>query len=351
MENLELSDQQLMQKILDIKNGNSTVYYSDLRLMIDVYKIKEMDRVFDMVTKAKLKLIYDTEPQKKQTHKESNNHEQVQLFQQYLKDCSQFKRLTREETLELFRRMRRGDKEARDLLISCNLRLVIATVKKINCQNCDMMDLIQEGNIGLMEAIERFDPSRGYKLATYARFWIRMRIDRAIRENTRCIQVPVRILKRIRTIIEAKNKFIKANNRDPSIEELSEMTGLSKIILRRSEVVPEEEISLDKPIANQNNGSIVLGDTLRDKEQTIEEKTEDREEAKKVLTALREIPDRERYVIIHNFGIGTEPVPLARIGRVVGYSRERIRQIRNDALNDLETQLHSCSQDSRAAGM
>ncbi len=337
---MELSNKQLARKIMDVRRENNSVYSSDLRLMASVYQIRDMGRIFRQAARAGLKLVDDED-----LREDSRGGRQIDLFRQYMKDCSLFKKLTREETLELSRRTRAGDKGAENLLISCNLRFVISIVRQMNWavrMGCDRMDLIQAGNIGLMEAVKRYDPSLGYRLRTYAGFWIRMEISRTVRNDLSCVRLPYKVLRRIHRISKARER-LEGRGRKPGIDELCAETGYSPQTIRKTETFPQKLVSMDDPPPDTE--SLTYFSRLKDRNEPFEEQTEIREKVKKVLSALDRIPARERSVLIRNFGIGSPPVSLARIGRETGLSRERVRQIRNKGLNDLEIQLYGCRPD------
>ncbi|MCD8194765.1 MAG: RNA polymerase sigma factor RpoD [Coprobacillus sp.] len=256
----------------------------------------------------------------------------------YLKQIGNYPLLKPEEEPELAKRILEGDEAAREKLINSNLRLVVNIAKHYVGRGMLFTDLIQEGNIGLMKAVQKFDYTKGYKFSTYATWWIRQAITRAIADQARTIRIPVHMVETINKITRAQRKLIQDLGREPTAEEISaEMKGeLSPQEIRHIQRIALEPVSLESPIGEEEDSH--LGDFIEDKdsESPVEYATKEllREELKDVLNDLSE---REERVIRLRYGLDdNRPRTLEEVGKEFGVTRERIRQIEAKALKKLK---------------
>jgi RNA polymerase primary sigma factor len=252
----------------------------------------------------------------------------------FLRDIRRHTLLTAGEEVELAKRIERGDLQAKERMINANLRLVVSLAKRFRGHELSLLDLVQEGVLGLVRATEKFDWRRGYKFSTYATFWIRQAIQRGLANHGRAIRLPVHIGQRERSIVRAERDLSLRLGRIPSDEEIAGEAGLSQREVRETRAVSRAVTSLDRPVGE--NGGAGLGDLIPSDEHSPFEEVERglREEA--VHSALERLPEQEREVIRLRFGMdGAGPTPLRETGRRLGVSPERVRRIERDALDRL----------------
>ena len=255
-------------------------------------------------------------------------------LQLFLRDVRRHPLLTAEEEVELAKRIEQGDLEAKERMINSNLRLVVSLAKRYQGQELSLLDLIQEGILGLIRAAEKFDWRRGYKFSTYATFWIRQAIQRGLANQGRTIRIPVHIGQRERKIARAERELALRLGRTPTDEEIAEAADLTLSEVEETREVTRTVTSLDRPVGEE--GDTGLGDLLPSQERGPVEEVEIglREEA--VRAALARLPDQEREVIKLRFGVGgDDPTPLREAGRLLGLSPERVRRIEHKALERL----------------
>lgn len=268
-----------------------------------------------------------------ETHQEDDLSED--LVKLYLQEIGKVSLLTRDEEVKLARRVARGDKEARKQLALANLRLVVSIAKKHQGSGLSLLDLIQEGNIGLMRAIEKFDYRKGYKFSTYATWWIRQAISRAIADKARTIRIPTHVLELMRRIYKAEEEYVQECGEPPTIQDLSKMLGVPIEEVERVKKISPYTRSFEEPIGDEEEGS-VLGDFIgRTKSSPLKEafKQIKDEELRRAISSL---PERERKVLELRFGLsGQQPLTLEEVGKEFNLSRERIRQIEKEAIDRL----------------
>ena len=261
----------------------------------------------------------------------TNTTDALQLF---LNEISRYPLLTAAEEIELAKRIERGDYEAKARMINSNLRLVVSIARKYQGQELGLLDLIQEGILGLIRASEKFDWRRGYKFSTYATFWIRQAIQRGMANKSRTIRIPVHIGQRERKIARARRELAAKLGRDPSDEEVAAETDLP---LRQIEEVDEAArtvTSLDRPVGEE--GETSFGDLLPSDSAPPEEEVEVSLREETLRQAVDQLPEREREVVKMRYGInGDEPTPLREAGRRLGLSPERVSQVESRALRRL----------------
>ena len=251
----------------------------------------------------------------------------------YLKEIGQIKLLTTEEELELADRISNGDEQAKAILAEANLRLVVSIAKRYVGRGMLFLDLIQEGNIGLMKAVEKFDVSKGYKFSTYATWWIRQAITRAIADQARTIRVPVHMVETINKLARIERQLTLELNREPTEEELSKKMGTTVEKIR--DIYKISQVSLEIPIGEEDDSH--LGDFIPDETNMSPEDFAVNELLKdEISEVLLTLTEREEKVIRLRFGLEDgRPRTLEEVGQLFGVTRERIRQIEAKALRKL----------------
>jgi RNA polymerase primary sigma factor len=242
--------------------------------------------------------------------------------------------LTREEERELARRKDAGDEEAKRKLIESNLRLVMSITRHYTRAGVPLLDLIQEGNLGLIRAVEKFDYRLGFKLSTYATWWIRQSITRALADQGRTIRLPVHVAEQVRRLMRARRVLAQKLNRDPTIAELSKESGFPEKRVEQLLDLVEDPVSLETPVGD---GESLYGDLIEDtKSDRPEESTAIHLRHKELAQALAHLNPRMREVLELRFGLsGRDPKTLEEVGERMGVTRERVRQLESRALREL----------------
>jgi RNA polymerase primary sigma factor len=256
-------------------------------------------------------------------------------LQLFLNEAARYPLLTAAEEVELAKRIERGDQEAKDRMINSNLRLVVSIAKKYQGHGVSLLDLIQEGVIGLIRAVEKFDWRKGFKFSTYATWWIRQAVQRGVANKARTIRIPVHIVEREQRIARAERELAAKLERPPTDQEVAKQTRLSVTQVREVRKAPRAVTSLDKPLGNENTGT--LGDLVPDEGTGPEEELDVSLREQALRSALAELDDRQQEVLKLRYGLdGDEnPTSLEEIGRRMGLTRERVRQIETAALERL----------------
>jgi RNA polymerase primary sigma factor len=257
-------------------------------------------------------------------------------LQLFLNEAGRYPLLTAAQEVELAKRIERGDKAAKDTMINSNLRLVVSIAKKYQGHGLSLLDLIQEGIIGLIRAVEKFDWRRGYKFSTYATWWIRQAVQRGVANKSRTIRIPVHIVEREQKIARAERELLGELERQPTVEELAKRTKLPLKQVIEVKEAARSVASTDQPLGS--DGDATIGDLVAaDADPSTEEAAAAALRTDAVQRALAELSDRERAVIELRFGLGGsgEPTSLEQIGKTLGITRERVRQIEAEALRRL----------------
>ena len=255
-------------------------------------------------------------------------------LQLFLNEAGRYKLLTAAEEVELAKKIERGDTAAKERMINANLRLVVSIAKRYQGHDLPLLDLIQEGVIGLNRAVEKFDWRRGFKFSTYATWWIRQAVQRGVANKSRTIRIPVHIVEREQKIARAERELVVKLGRQPTDQELAKEAKLPIKQVHEVKSAARAVTSLDKPIGENDSGS--FGDLFAAEAHTDEEvEVSLRQET--LRKALDELPDRERSVLELRYGLAGdgEPMSLEAIGRHLGITRERVRQIEANALETL----------------
>ena len=253
----------------------------------------------------------------------------------YLKEIGQIKLLTMDEELDLAERIQNGDEQAKNILAEANLRLVVSIAKRYVGRGMLFLDLIQEGNIGLMKSVEKFDVSKGYKFSTYATWWIRQAITRAIADQARTIRVPVHMVETINKLARIQRQLTLELNREPTEEELAKKMNVSVEKIREIYKISQEPVSLETPIGEEDDSH--LGDFIKDERNLSPEEYATNEMLKdEIAEVLETLTEREEKVIRLRFGLEDgKSRTLEEVGQLFGVTRERIRQIEAKALRKL----------------
>src|SRR5881227_1929819 len=253
-------------------------------------------------------------------------------LQLFLNEAGRYKLLTADEEVTLAKRIERGDKAAKDLMVNSNLRLVVSIAKKYQGHGISLLDLIQEGIIGLIRAVEKFDWRRGYKFSTYATWWIRQAVQRGVANKSRTIRIPVHIVEREQKISRAERELTAKLERPPTDEEIAHKTKLSLKHVKEVRAAARAVTSLDKPVGGE--GETNLGELFAGEHPEPAEEVHVSLAERAVRSAVDTLPEREREVVKLRYGMNgdRDPQSLEQIGRVLGITRERVRQIEAQAL-------------------
>ena len=257
----------------------------------------------------------------------------------YLREIGKIPLLSSDEEMELARRIIEGDKKAKDKMAEANMRLVVSIAKRYSGRGLDFLDLIQEGNTGLLRAVEKFDPDKGFKFSTYATWWIRQAITRAIADQARTIRIPVHMIETINKLVRMQRRLTQELNREPTMEELSKEMDMEPEKIEYINKIRQETSSLDAGIGRDGDEEdSVLGDFIED-EDTIspEESATNQLLKEKVAEVLSSLSDREQKIVRMRFGLdnGGKSHTLEEVGQQFAVTRERIRQIEAKALAKL----------------
>jgi RNA polymerase primary sigma factor len=255
-------------------------------------------------------------------------------LQLFLREAGKHALLTAAQEVELAKKIEAGDMQAKQRMIQSNLRLVVSIAKNYRNQGLPFLDLIQEGTLGLIRAVEKFDWRRGYKFSTYATWWIRQAVARALADKARTIRMPVHIVERMQKMNRAERTLWMELGREPTLDEIAEEASLPIEQAREVKAAARASASLDQPVGEQEDA--VFGDFVAGDEPLPEERVEVSLRSQALAVALQALPDRERQVLVLRYGlVDEEPKTLEEIGKRLGLTRERVRQIELESLRRL----------------
>ena len=256
----------------------------------------------------------------------------------YLREIGKIPLLSQEEELELAKKAAKGNKKAKDKMVEANMRLVVSIAKRYSGRGLDFLDLIQEGNTGLLRAVEKFDPDKGFKFSTYATWWIRQAITRAIADQARTIRIPVHMVETINKVLRATRKLTQELNREPTTLEVAKEMDMEPEKVEYVMKIKQDIASLDQSVGRDGDDEdSVLGDFVEDEERISPEDSAANQILKEQLaTIIGTLSEREQKIIKLRFGIGGgRPHTLEEVGAEFSVTRERIRQIEAKALSKL----------------
>jgi RNA polymerase primary sigma factor len=312
---------------------------SDSEELLGLFEGHEIELVEEIDPATLASQNVERAPERRGRRKSRADHEPegtTDGLQLFLRDIGKVRLLTAQQEVDLGRRIWRGDVEAKRTLVESNLRLVVSIAKKYRNQGLPFLDLIQEGTLGLVRAAEKFDHRRGFKFSTYATWWIRQAIARALADKARTIRIPVHIVEKLNHIGRAERKLTTGLGRTPTSEEIAEVTGLRPEEVESIKRAAQAPISMEKPVGEEDH--LEFGQLIADEHA---ESPYDR--AVEILTgeavryALEALGYRERRVLEMRYGLGgAHPRTLDEIGRTFNVTRERIRQIEHQSLKKLQ---------------
>ncbi|HEY1368331.1 MAG TPA: sigma-70 family RNA polymerase sigma factor [Gaiellaceae bacterium] len=331
-----------LQALLEAAEANGVVRQSELNDVLEPLELDplETDAVFIELERRGIEVVEEPEreaaptpPPPVVTPTYETTTDALQLF---LREAGRHPLLTAAQEVELAKRIERGDRDAKQTMIQSNLRLVVSIAKNYRNQGLPFLDLIQEGTLGLIRAVEKFDWRRGYKFSTYATWWIRQAVARALADKARTIRMPVHIVERLQKMNRAERTLWMELGREPTLDEIAEEASLPIEQAREVRAAARASASLDQPVGEQEDA--VFGDFVAGDEPLPEDEVEISLRSQALAQALQALPDRERQVLLLRYGlVDEEPKTLEEIGRRLGLTRERVRQIELESLRRLST--------------
>ncbi|MGN1043029.1 MAG: RNA polymerase sigma factor RpoD [Christensenellales bacterium] len=332
---------QELEKIIEAFKDKKTISEDELLNRMDRLNLdaSEMESVYSTLEEHGIKVSSNDEVEKvndqmlQKIMNEVNIDDSVKM---YLKDIGRVPLLSASEELELAKRMSEGDEEAKKQLINANLRLVVSIAKRYVGRGMQFLDLIQEGNLGLMKAVDKFDYTKGFKFSTYATWWIRQAITRSLADQARTIRIPVHMVETINKLTKVSRTLLQKLGREPTQAEIAEAMGIPESKVVEIQKIAQDPVSLETPIGEEDDSH--LGDFIEDKSAAsqidIAESKMLKEQVEEILSTLA---PREAMVLILRYGLrDNRPRTLEEVGKVFNVTRERIRQIEAKALRRLK---------------
>lgn len=318
-----------------LKQGHITADFLFDKLETVDASAEQVDEIYKALDEAHINIVndYDKDPDLyDQLIKEINMDDPVKM---YLKDIGRVPLLTVEEEVDLAKKMAEGDEKAKLRLSEANLRLVVSIAKRYVGRGMQFLDLIQEGNLGLMKAVEKFDYQKGFKFSTYATWWIRQAITRAIADQARTIRIPVHMVETINKQVRVSRMLLQRLGREPTPAEIAEEMGISEYRVMEIQKIAQDPVSLETPIGEEEDSHI--GDFLEDETATAPSDTVAFNMLKKqLISVLDTLTPREEKVLRLRYGLDDgRPRTLEEVGKEFNVTRERIRQIEAKALRKL----------------
>ncbi|KON87019.1 RNA polymerase sigma factor RpoD [Sporosarcina globispora] len=347
----ELTLEQVKDQLVEIGKKTGVLAYDDIAERLSQFEVDshQMDEFYEFLGDQGVELVGDNESDDPNVQELAKNEEEFDLndlsvppgvkindpVRMYLKEIGRVDLLSAEEEIALANRIEEGDEEAKRRLAEANLRLVVSIAKRYVGRGMLFLDLIQEGNMGLIKAVEKFDYRKGFKFSTYATWWIRQAITRAIADQARTIRIPVHMVETINKLIRVQRQLLQDLGREPTPEEIAEDMDLTPDKVREILKIAQEPVSLETPIGEEDDSH--LGDFIEDQDATSPSEHAAYELLKEQLEdVLDTLTDREENVLRLRFGLDDGRTrTLEEVGKVFGVTRERIRQIEAKALRKL----------------
>ena len=287
--------------------------------------------------------------------KTSSSRENVDLLSNYFSSIRRYPLLSAEEESEIGRKARDGDRRSIDLMITSNLRLVVKIAKNYRARGVPLLDLIEEGNLGLIHAVQKFDPDRGFRFSTYATWWIRQSIEQAIMCQSRLVRLPVHVIKEINIILKVKRQLQEEDIQKPvSIQQIAEETGKDPETVRNLLSLLEGTSPLDVSVrGSDDDKEVSLLDVVPDTKLVSPFEHVDQKEVVEIVRAwFNELPEKQQMVVLYRFGLNDEDVlTLEEVGKKIGLTRERVRQIQSEVLKSLRKTFENYGIDKNSLGM
>jgi RNA polymerase primary sigma factor len=322
--------------LLDACESSGSILLAEVQELVELHELSalEHEALLRELDKRGIEMVERRQaPPPRETHAVESTTDALQLF---LREAGRHPLLTAAQEVELAKRVERGDEAAKARMIQSNLRLVVSIAKNYRNQGLPFLDLIQEGTLGLIRAVEKFDWRRGFKFSTYATWWIRQAVARALADKARTIRMPVHIVERMQKIGRAERALWTRLGREPTIEEIADEANITPQQVLEVRAAARASTSLDAPVGDQEDA--VIGDFVAGDEPLPEEAVELRLRSQALRRALASLPERERDVVTLRYGLdGDDPQTLEQIGRHLGLTRERVRQIELEALRRLSS--------------
>jgi RNA polymerase primary sigma factor len=323
--------------LLDVAETSGQLRTVELQEILEPLELDplETEAVYSELDRRGIELLEgpekDAAPPPPSTQPAETTTDALQLF---LREAGRHALLTAAQEVELAKRIERGETEAKQRMIQSNLRLVVSIAKNYRNQGLPFLDLIQEGTLGLIRAVEKFDWRRGYKFSTYATWWIRQAVARALADKARTIRMPVHIVERMQKMNRAERTLWMELGREPTLEEIADEASLPLEQALEVRAAARASASLDQPVGEQDDA--VFGDFVAGDDPLPEERVEVSLRSQALAVALQALPDRERQVLVLRYGLlDEEPKTLEEIGKRLGLTRERVRQIELESLRRL----------------
>jgi RNA polymerase primary sigma factor len=335
--------QEDVQLLLETAETTGGLRHADLADVIELHQLDPLESELLMSELERRGIDVVEEPEKEREKEpppppplQTSYETTTDALQLFLREAGRHQLLTAAQEVELAKKIERGDMSAKTHMIQSNLRLVVSIAKNYRNQGLPFLDLIQEGTLGLIRAVEKFDWRRGYKFSTYATWWIRQAVARALADKARTIRMPVHIVERLQKMNRAERILWTQLGREPTLEEIAEEASLPLHQAHEVRAAARASASLDQPVGEQEDA--VFGDFVAGDDPLPEEEVEVSLRSQALSAALSSLPERERQVLVLRYGLDdSEPKTLEEIGRRLGLTRERVRQIELESLRRLST--------------
>jgi RNA polymerase primary sigma factor len=351
----ELQELEEVKNLLTRGQAEGVIAYGDVATALREVDVDEGDieELYGFIESQGVELVDDVDPAQRENAdaqrtdgkrkrrkspaldlKADMTTDSLQLF---LKDIGKVRLLTAQEEVDLAKRIERGDLDAKQKMVESNLRLVVSIAKNYRNQGLPFLDLIQEGTLGLVRAAEKFDYRKGFKFSTYATWWIRQAIARALADKARTIRIPVHVVEKLNKIGRAERKLVTELGREPTPDEIAEVTGIDPEEVDQIKRSAQAPVSLEKPVGDEEESE--FGQFIADeKAESPFDRAADLLTQEALREALENLSYRERRVLELRYGLGGEhPRTLDEVGRTFNVTRERIRQIENQSLKKLQS--------------